>query len=157
NAYNKVYRSYLQKCNGVNVRKSGTFNLMPIEKPCNGIQALQVPMPKTRGFFRTGGGGSDGVTTLAYYTVELASPIGFDGTANNALKPAVIINAAPKYSVYSSAGGGRNSRGEHTWLLDMAPTVTSGRDGTAHALAAGQTFTDPGGGVSITTQSVGPD
>jgi hypothetical protein len=39
----------------------------------------------------------------------------------------------------------------------MAPAVTAGRDGTAHALAAGQTFTDPAGGVSITTQSVGPD
>jgi len=156
NAYNKVYRSYLQKCNGVNVRKSGTFNLLPIEKPCNGIQALQVPMPHPRGFFRTGGGGSDGITQLAYYTVELRSPIGFDG-AGTAMKPTVIINASPKYSVISTTGG-RGSRGEHTWLLDMAPTVTTTtRDGTAHALAAGQTFTDPGGGVAITTMSVGPD
>jgi hypothetical protein len=150
NAYNKVYRTYLQKCNGVNVRKSGTFNLMPIEKPCNGIQALQVPMPRTRGFFRTGGGGSAGVTQLSYYTVELRSPIGFD----TGMKPTVIINASPKWSVISTTGG-RGSRGEHTWLLDMAPTVTSGSDGTAHALAAGQTFTDPAGGVSITTLSVG--
>ncbi|HMI88954.1 MAG TPA: hypothetical protein VK550_32975, partial [Polyangiaceae bacterium] len=152
NAYNKVYRTYFQKCNGVNVRKSGTFNLMPIEKPCNGIQTLQVPMPRVRGFFRTGGGGSDGVTQLAYYTVELRSPIGFD----TGLKPTVIINASPKWSVIAAAGG-RGSRGEHTWLLDMAPTVTAGTDGTAHALAAGQTFTDPGGGVAITTMSVGPE
>jgi MYXO-CTERM domain-containing protein len=152
NAYNKVYRTYFQKCNGVNVRKSGTFNLMPIEKPCNGIQTLQVPMPHVRGFFRTGGGGSDGITQLAYYTVELRSPIGFDV----GLKPSVIINASPKWSVIST-GTARGSRGEHTWLLDMAPTVTTGTDGTAHALAAGQTFTDPGGGVAITTLSVGPD
>lgn len=150
NAYNKVYRTYLQKCNGVNVRKSGTFNLMPIEKPCNGIQALQVPMPRTRGFFRTGGGGSDGVTQLSYYTVELRAPIGFDSS----MKATVIINAAPKWSVISTTGG-RGSRGEHTWLLDMAASVTTGQDGTAHALAAGQTFTDPAGGVSITTLSVG--
>jgi len=152
NAYNKVYRTYFQKCNGVNVRTSGTFNLMPIEKPCNGIQTLQVPMPRARGFFRTGGGGSDGVTQLAYYTVELRAPIGFDST----LKPSVIINASPKWSVISTTGG-RGSRGEHTWLLDMAPTVTAGTDGPAHALAAGQTFTDPGGGVAITTMSVGPE
>jgi hypothetical protein len=152
NAYNKVYRTYFQKCNGVNVRKSGTFHLMPIEKPCNGIQTLQVPMPHVRGFFRTGGGGSDGVTQLAYYTIELRSPIGFD----TGLKPTVIINASPKWSVIST-GGTRGSRGEHTWLLDMAPSVTTGTDGTAHALALGQTFTDPGGGVAITTMSVGPD
>jgi MYXO-CTERM domain-containing protein len=150
NAYNKVYRTYLQKCNAVNVRKSGTFNLMPIEKPCNGIQALQVPMPRVRGFFRTGGGGSDGVTQLAYYTVELRSPIGFD----TGMKATVIINASPKWTIAATGGRGR---GEHTWLLDMAPTVTTGTDGTAHALAAGQTFTDPAGGVSITTLSVGND
>jgi MYXO-CTERM domain-containing protein len=152
NAYNKVYRTYFQKCNGVNVRKSGTFNLMPLEKPCNGIQTLQVPMPRVRGFYRTGGGGSDGVTQLAYYTVELRAPIGFD----SALQPSVIINASPKWSVISTTGG-RGSRGEHTWLLDMAPSVTSGTNGAAHALAAGQTFTDPGGGVAITTMSVGPE
>jgi len=150
NAYNKVFRTYLQKCNAVNVRKSGTFNLMPIEKPCNGIQALQVPMPHVRGFFRTGGGGSDGITQLAYYTVELRAPIGFD----TGMKATVIINASPKWS-FSAAGG--RGRGEHTWLLDMAPTVTTGTDGTAHALAVGQTFTDPGGGVSITTLSAGND
>jgi hypothetical protein len=109
-------------------------------------------MPHVRGFFRTGGGGSDGVTQLAYYTVELRSPIGFD----TGLKPTVIINASPKWSVIST-GGTRGSRGEHTWLLDMAPSVTTGNDGTAHALALGQTFTDPGGGVAITTMSVGPD
>jgi uncharacterized protein (TIGR03382 family) len=39
----------------------------------------------------------------------------------------------------------------------MAPAVTAGTDGLAHALAAGQTFTDPGGGVAITTMSVGPE
>jgi MYXO-CTERM domain-containing protein len=154
NAYNKVYRRYFQQCNGVNVRKSGTFNLMPIEKPCNGIQTLQVPMPRVRGFFRTGGGGSDGVTQLGYYTVELRAPIGL---YDNTMKPTVIINASPKWSMMSATGG-RGSRGEHTWLLDMAPTVTgTGTDGTQHALAAGQTFTDPGGGVAITTMSVGPE
>lgn len=154
NAYNKVYRNYFQKCNGVNVRKSGTFNLMPIEKPCNGIQTLQVPMPRVRGFFRTGGGGSDGVTNLGYYTVELRAPIGL---YDNTMKPTVIINASPKWSVTSTTGG-RGGRGEHTWLLDLAPTVTgTGTDGTQHALVAGQTFTDPGGGVAITTMSVGPE
>ena len=154
NAYNKVYRRYFQQCNGVNVRKSGTFNLMPLEKPCNGIQTLQVPMPRVRGFFRTGGGGSDGVTQLAYYTVELRAPIGL---YDNTMKPTVIINAAPKWTIMTTTGG-RGGRGEHTWLLDMAASVTgTGTDGTQHALACGQTFTDPGGGVAITTMSVGPE
>jgi MYXO-CTERM domain-containing protein len=153
-AYHKTYRTYVQKCNVVRVRKSGTFNLFPTEKPCNGIQVLQVPMPHVRPFTNSGGGGGGTRNTqLAFYTVELRSPIGFD----TGMKPSVLVYAATQFS-FNTAPSRANMRGEHTWLLDMSPGGSNtARDGSAHALAPGQTFTDPAGGVSITTVGVSAD
>lgn len=167
-AYQKVYRTYLQGCNVAQVLASGTFTLHPIETACNGIQVLQVPMPKVRPIASEGGGSGDRTTALAYYNVELRAPIGaFDGSTNGPMVPSVLVNAAPDWRVFGQGGGGRgrgNTRGEHIWLLDMAPTdtgtTTGGRgggnrgNGSGHALAVGQTYTDPAGGVSITTEAV---
>ncbi|HEX6273929.1 MAG TPA: MYXO-CTERM sorting domain-containing protein [Polyangiaceae bacterium] len=167
--YQKVYRTYLQGCNVAQVQASGTFTLHPIETPCNGVQVIQVPMPKVRPFASEGGGSGDRTTQLAYYNVELRAPIGaFDGSTNGPMVPSVLVNAAPDWRVFGQGGGGRgrgNTRGEHIWLLDMAPTSTGtgtgggrgggrGGNGTGHALALGQTYTDPAGGVSITTEAV---
>ena len=162
-AYQKVYRTYLQGCNVAQVQRSGTFTLHPIESPCNGVQVIQVPMAKVRAYDSEGGGGGDRTTNLAFYNVELRSPIGaFDGSSSP-MVPSVLINAAPDWRIFGQGGGGRGmSRGEHIWLLDMAPTVadTGGgrgggsRNGSAHGLAVGQTFTDPAGGVRITTEAV---
>ena len=154
-AYQKVYRTYLQQCNAVTVTSTGTFTLLPIERECDGIQVLQVPMPAVRPFDSEGGGGGDRTTDLAYYLVEFRAPIGFD----EGMEPSVLINVAAEFRIFNP--GSRNNRGEHIWLLDMAPEVESqgrgGGNGSAHALAVGQTFTDPAGGVSITTQSVSLD
>ncbi len=169
--YQKVYRTYLQGCNVAQVQASGTFTLHPIESACNGIQVLQVPMTHVRPFDSEGGGSGERTTQLAYYNVELRAPIGpFDGTNPNStnstpMVPSVLINAAPDWRIFGQGGGGRgrgNTRGEHIWLLDMAPTSTGtgggrggrGGNGSGHALALGQTFTDPAGGVSITTEAV---
>jgi MYXO-CTERM domain-containing protein len=160
--YQKVYRTYLQGCNVAQVSGSGTFTLHPIESPCNGVQVIQVPMARPRAYDSEGGGSGDRTTNLAYYNVELRAPIGaFDG-GQSPMVPSVLINAAPDWRIFGQGGGGRGmSRGEHIWLLDMAPTVTDGggrgggsRNGAAHALAVGQTFTDPAGGVTITTEAV---
>jgi MYXO-CTERM domain-containing protein len=165
--YQKVYRTYLQGCNVAQVNGSGTFTLHPIESACNGVQVIQVPMPKVRPFSSSGGGSGDRTTNLAFYNVELRAPIGaFDGSSN-AMVPSVLVNAAPDWRVFGQGGGGRgrgNTRGEHIWLLDMAPTSSGtstgggrgqrGGNGSGHALALGQTFTDPAGGVSITTEAV---
>jgi MYXO-CTERM domain-containing protein len=164
--YQKVYRTYLQGCNVAQVQASGTFTLHPIETPCNGVQVIQVPMAKIRPFDSEGGGSGDRTTQLAYYNVELRAPIGaFDGSTSSPMVPSVLVNAAPDWRVFGQGGGGRgrgNTRGEHIWLLDMAPTSTGtgggrggrGGNGSGHALAVGQTFTDPAGGVSITTEAV---
>jgi MYXO-CTERM domain-containing protein len=158
-AYQKIYRTYLQGCNVAQVRTSGTFTLFPIEEACNGIQAIQVPMPKVRPFASSGGGSGDRTTQLGFYNVELRAPIGvFDGTPptgrGTPMVPSVLINVAPDWRIFQT--GGRNNRGEHIWLLDMTPGggTTRGGNGSQHALAQGQTFTDPAGGVSITTEAV---
>jgi MYXO-CTERM domain-containing protein len=175
--YQKVYRTYLQGCNVAQVQASGTFTLHPIESPCNGIQVLQVPMTHPRPYDSEGGGSGERTTNLAYYNVELRAPIGpFDGVNPNSqnsspMVPSVLINAAPDWRIFGQGGGGRgrgSTRGEHIWLLDMAPSGAAGsggsgggrsgggqsRNGSAHALPVGQTFTDPAGGVSITAQAV---
>jgi hypothetical protein len=140
----------------VQVRGSGTFTIFPIEKACNGVQLLQVPMPKVRPFMNSGGGGGGARNTqLGYYLVELRAPLGFDGAGTRPMKPVVLINAAPSFSILQA--GMRRGRGEHIWLLDNNPAATTARDGTEYALPPGQTFTDPAGGVSITVLSVTAD
>jgi MYXO-CTERM domain-containing protein len=133
----------------VRVKKSGTFNLFPTEKPCNGIQVLAVPMAHVRPFTNSGGGGGGARDTqLAYYTVELRSPIGFD----TGMKPSVLINVAPDFKFNNQASRGQ-ARGEHTWILDLNAASTA-TDGTGNGLPVGQTFTDPSGGITITTMSL---
>jgi hypothetical protein len=139
NGWQKAFEGWLAGCNSVKVTSTGTFTLFPLESACNGIQLLQVPMPKTRTFSHSGGGGTPSTDTLTSYYVELRSPVGFD----QGLTPMVLIHVAGDYPV-------RTKSGLHTWLLDMTPNTTSVRDA---ALAVGSTFTDPAGGVSITVMA----
>jgi hypothetical protein len=138
NGWQKAFEGWLGGCNGVKVAASGTFTLFPIESPCNGIQLLQVPMPRTRPFSHAGGSASTATVTdtLTSYYVELRAPVGFD----QGLAPMVLIHVAGDLR-------SRTTNGLHTWLLDMTPTTASLRDA---ALAVGQTFSDPAGGLSIT-------
>jgi MYXO-CTERM domain-containing protein len=136
-AYDKWYEGWLAGCNGVKVRSSGTFTLLPIEIPCGGIQALQVPMPKTRQFQSDQSGGL--VDNLAYYYLELREAIGADGWVKH---PAVYIHVAE--DVHSA-----NNSNTWDWILDTNPS-TQQTDG----LGAGQTFTDPAGGVSFTVEAI---
>ena len=43
--FQKAYQDWLTGCNVVKVTTSGTFTLFPLEKPCNGVQLLQIPVP----------------------------------------------------------------------------------------------------------------
>ena len=78
NAWQKTYQGWTQGCNMVRVRSSGTFTLLPLELPCDGAQVLQIPMPKTRMFMRSGGGGSATNEALNYYYLELRTKRGVD-------------------------------------------------------------------------------
>src|SRR5262249_21569827 len=142
NAWQKRYQGWLGGCNSVRLSASGSFTLLPLEGACDGIQVLQIPMPHPRTFSYTGGL-TPGTTTdeLTYYYVELRSQAtGFD----QGLAPEVQIRIGGDYR-------GPSESGLHTWLLDMNPGTTTFSDA---ALAVGQTFTDPAGGVSITATAV---
>jgi MYXO-CTERM domain-containing protein len=43
NVVQKTYMGWISECNVVTATTSGTFNLLPIELPCNGTQALRFP------------------------------------------------------------------------------------------------------------------
>jgi MYXO-CTERM domain-containing protein len=141
NMYEKWYEGWLSGCNGVKVTSSGVFTLLPIETgPCQGIQALQIPMPvATRTIMDPQ---RMSAVPLKNYYVELREPLGiFDSTLNPSTS--VLVYAADdlhppaKKSIWS-------------YLLDMDPTTPTTFDG----LKVGQTFADPAGGVSITLMAV---
>src|SRR6188508_1552773 len=118
----------------VRVRSSGTFTLLPLELACDGAQVLQIPMPKTRMFMRSGGGGSATNDALTHYYLELRTKRGADST----LTTSVHVRVSGDFR-------GRSNSGLHTWILDMDPSSSA-----FNGLLAGGTFTDPGGGVSFT-------
>jgi MYXO-CTERM domain-containing protein len=133
NAWQKLYQKWFGGCNGVKVSATGTFNLYPIEAPCNGVQVLQVPFPgaKTRTFQST---------TLTSYYVELRTATGFD---NKYGSPSVLIHAGGAPILPNSS----NPKGLHTWAIAAGGTSTWG-------LTAGKSFADPAGGLTITATSV---
>jgi len=150
NAWQKTYQGWLGGCNGVAITSSGTFTLLPFENRCDGAQFLKIKASKVRSFMRPAAGGGGATTeTLAYYYVELRTPVDFDGTLGNrsALTPSLLIHVAD--DVHS-----RTQKGLHTFLLDMTPTTTGSRAFNDAALPVGATFTDPAGGVSITATAV---
>ena len=146
NGWQKQYQGWLGGCNSVRLSASGTFTLLPLESPCDGIQMLQIPMAHTRNFSYTGMSGfGSGATVdeLTYYYVELrAQAAGFD----QGLAPQVQVRAGGDYRPAAQSG-------LHTWLLDMNPATSTFTDA---ALAVGRTFTDPAGGVTITATAVTP-
>src|SRR3569623_1951866 len=150
NAWQKTYQGWLSGCNGVAITSSGTFTVLPFENRCDGAQFLKIKAPKVRSFMRTAAGGGSATTeTLAYYYVELRTPVDFDGTLGNrsALTPSLLIHVADDVHT-------RSQKGLHTFLLDMTPTTTGSRAFNDAALPVGATFTAPAGGVSITATAV---
>jgi hypothetical protein len=129
NAWHKLYQKWFGGCNGVRTTSSGKFNLYPIEAPCNGAQVLQVPVPnsKTRSFQNT---------TLTSYYLEFRTNIGFDSE----ITPQVVLHAGGAPTLPTDI----NSKGLHTWL------ISAGSPG----MTAGQSFTDPAGGLTMTVDLV---
>jgi MYXO-CTERM domain-containing protein len=138
NAYMKAFQGWFGGCNMVEVTSSGTFTINPLELPCDGVQVLQIPMPKMRPFTRSGGGGPSGITTLTHYYVEFRSSHGFD----RMIAPTVQVRVSGDVRM-------RTQRGFHTWVLDMNPATTA-----IDGLAAGGSFTDPAGNIKITVESL---
>ena len=158
NGYEKWYEQWLSGCNGVRVTSSGTFNLVPLGESCPGaVQVLQIPMPATL----TVNDPQATTTTvnLKNYYVELRAAAGSFDQYNAAGRngggtytaPTVLIYASDDvHSGVSTGRGGGGSNSVWTELLNMTPGSTPFTGMTT----AGQTFSDPAGGASITLQSI---
>jgi MYXO-CTERM domain-containing protein len=144
NVYQKQYEQWFAGCNSVRVTSSGTFNLLPTEIACDGIQALQIKMPKDRVFNTPAGVGGAGAYTLTSYFLEYRTSYGFD----DGMTPTVLLHVAGDYPAKGKAG-------LRPWLLDMHPGGTAGVNDAGFKV--GETFTDPAGGLSITVQSMDAD
>gem|GEM_PF-664486 len=138
NSYEKWYEGFIGGCNGVRATATGTYVLLPTELPCDGVQALQIPMPKTRPFHNTTGTAT--VVNLSKYYLELRTKVSIDGK-----EPAPDVLVLVGGDVPAS-----NKTSEFTWVLDMDPTTPK----TAEGLVAGGSYTDPAGGVTFAVQDI---
>ncbi|HEX6274596.1 MAG TPA: hypothetical protein VFZ53_16245, partial [Polyangiaceae bacterium] len=111
NAWQKAYQGWFGGCNRVKVGQSGTYNLLPLENACNGIQVLQIPMPATprREIPRSGGGGQASNDLVNFYYLELRTRTGFDQSQMGF--PTVLVHVGPEVRT-------RMQGGLHTWILD---------------------------------------
>lgn len=141
NAFDKWYQTgFFGGCNGVRVPGSGTFTLLPIEIPCDGVQALNIPMTQARSMRNSSG---NAVMVSRYY-LELRTKRGLDN--KSAIPgPRVFVHAGPDIRM-------ANQSSTFNWVLDMDPS-TSGFDG----MDVGDSFTDPAGGVSFTVTAMDND
>ena len=76
NVVQKGAMGWLEGCNSVTAPGSATFNLVPMELPCNGIQALRIPIEGTPN----------------YYYLEYRRPLGFDSGFDG-----VLVHVARNY------------------------------------------------------------
>jgi hypothetical protein len=133
----KWYLGWLSGCNGVRVKASGTFNLLPLENSCNGgIQALQIPMPKTTRKFSTPQSGNS--NAAKFYYLEYRAGTGLD----TGLPKQVAVHVSDEI-----AGPSRSAA--RSVSLDMKPSTTA-KDG----MVAGDSYTDPAGGVTFKVESM---
>jgi hypothetical protein len=140
NAYDKWYQGFFGGCNGVRATASGTYTLLPIEIPCDGVQGIQIPMPKTRTFRNSGG---DSVMGNRYY-LELRTKRGLDD--KSAIPgPRVFVHVGPDF-------GQANRQSTYNWVLDMDPSTN-----TFDGMDVGDSFTDPAGGVTFAVQAMDND
>ena len=136
-AYHKVHMGWLSGCNVVTAGGEGTFTLHPLETPCNSTQVIQVAAPKSR----TGPSGASG--NLTHYYLELRVPIGYD--SNAVTSPQVMIYIAGQFST-------TRQYARHTFLLDLTPSTSQLSD--AGLASVGQSFADPGGGLTFTLDAI---
>ena len=135
-ALEKWYAGWFKGCNAVRVRSSGTFNLLPIETACGGgVQALQIPMPVTTRQF------DPQQTTTApirYYYLEYRNGAGLD----TGMTPAVYVVASDDIAA-------PNRVCARSVQMDMNPSTNA-----LNGMTAGQSFTDPAGGVMFSVTSL---
>jgi len=139
-AVHKYHQGWMSGCNLVKAGASTTITLLPQELPCDGVQLIQVPAPKTRPGPGIKGDGQGNFPMLTHYYLEMRAPLGFDA----GLGPMVLVSIGPDLPAAS-----RNA--PYVYLLDTQPGTTTLNDA---GLKAGQSYMDPGGGLTITVNSI---
>jgi hypothetical protein len=132
----KWYLGWITGCNGVRVKASGTFNLLPLENLCGGVQALQIPMPKTTRKFSTQQSGDS--NAARFYYLEYRAGTGLD----TGLPKQVAVHVSDEIAA-------SNRSAARSISLDMKPSTTA-KDG----MVAGDSYTDPAGGVTFKVDSM---
>lgn len=140
-AYHKYAQGWIGGCNVVQATGSGTFTLVPQELPCDGVQLLQVPAPKIRPAPAKGDRQGNGPMLSNYY-LEMRGPYGFDSN----LKPQVTISIGAGLPTTTTFA-------PYNYLLDMTPEARADLT-NAGLMTVGQTYMDPGGGLTITLMAI---
>jgi MYXO-CTERM domain-containing protein len=128
----KAYQDWISGCNVVKATTSGTFTIYPLEKACEGLQLLQIPLPAPRVLV--------GGQTVSSYFLELRTPA---GVFDRMLTPQVQVTLG------ADVREARQS-GNRNWLVDMNPMTATVRDA---ALPVGRRYADPMGGPAFTVVS----
>ncbi len=139
-AVHKYHQGWMSGCNLVKVGTSTTITLLPQELPCDGAQLLQIPAPKTRPGPGIRGDGQGNPPMLTHYYLEMRAPLGFDA----GLGPMVLVSIGPDLPA-------ANRNAPYVYLLDTNPATTTLNDA---GLRAGASYNDPGGGLTITVNSI---
>jgi hypothetical protein len=145
-AYHKYAQGWIGKCNVVTA-SSGTFTLVPQELPCDGVQLLQVPAPKTRMAPGAGTGGQarqGQAPMLSNYYLEMRGKYGFDSTLT---QPMVIISVGAGFPT-------QNAAAPYLYLLDLTPEAGRANLNNAGLMTVGQSYTDPAGGLTFTLMAI---
>jgi MYXO-CTERM domain-containing protein len=139
-AVHKYHQGWMSGCNLVKVGASTTITLLPQELPCNGAQLLQIPAPKTRPGPGLAGDRQGSAPMLTHYYLEMRAPYGFD----SGIGPMVLVSIGPDLPATNRAA-------PYVYLLDTNPGTTTLNDA---GLRAGASYSDPGGGLTITVNSI---
>jgi hypothetical protein len=139
-AVHKYHQGWMAGCNLVKVGASTTITMVPQELPCDGVQLVQIPAPKTRPGPGIRGDAQGTPPMLTHYYLEMRAPLGFD----SGLGPMILVSIGPQLPA-------ANRNAPYVYLLDTNPGTTTDNDA---GLRAGGTYSDPGGGLTITVNSI---
>jgi hypothetical protein len=141
-AFHKYMQGWIGGCNVVKAGASGTFQLVPQELPCNGVQLLQIPAPKVRA--APAAGDRQGTAPmLSHYYLEMRAPVGFDA----GLGPMVLVSIGPDF-------GPTNRAAPYVYLLDLTPETGRANLTNAGLRTVGQSYMDPAGGLTFTLTAI---
>lgn len=119
NVYQKGFMGWLENCNSVTATSNARFNVVPTELPCDGIQALRVPL--------------DGDDEGRFYYLEYRRPL---GEYDRSLSSGVLVHVGPEYVPWGSGWG------PDPYILDVTPDSRNSGDHRDAILNAGDEFVD---------------